>query len=183
MSEVDDVAAEPTALVNPALVNPAHVTAAAVEALRAELAAHGARAAAREELIIRLHDEVQRLRTGERAALMRPVIADLGRLRNALLRQAAQAGDTGVLFAGFADELGLSLERVGASPVSPKPGDPVEIGAHRVTGVVPTDDEALDGTVASVDADGYHDGLSGKVVVPALVRAHRFTPPVEEERQ
>ncbi|GLZ79236.1 hypothetical protein Afil01_40430 [Actinorhabdospora filicis] len=165
MSEVDDgVAVEAHA----------PVTAAAVEALRAELAAHGARAAAREELIIRLHDEVQRLRTGERAALLRPVIADLGRLRNALARQAAQAGEAGVLFAGFADEVGLSLERVGASPVSPKPGEPVEIGAHRVVGVVETGDAGLDGTVASVDADGYFDGLAGKVVVPALVRAHRL---------
>lgn len=161
---------------------PETVALVAVEALRAELGAHNVRAAAREALIGKLHDEVQRLRTGERAALLRPVIVDLGRIRNNLLRQAGEAGeDAAAIFAGFADDVTFALERVGAEPLSPAVGGAVTPGSHRVVGVVDIEDAAADGTVAAVDADGYVDTVEDKVVLPALVRAHRAVVPAVNE--
>lgn len=166
----------------PVAESPETVALAAVEALRAELAAHNVRAAAREELVGRLHEEVQRLRTGERAALLRPVIVDLGRIRNNLLRQAGEAGeDAAAIFAGFADDVTFALERVGAEPLSPVVGGAVTPGSHRVVGVVDTEDVTADGTVAAVDADGYVDTVEDKVVLPALVRAHRAVVPAVSE--
>jgi len=171
----DQAAEDAPAIAEAPLAEPPETVAlAAVDVLRAELAAHNVRAAAREQLVGKLHEEVQRLRTGERAALLRPVIVDLGRLRNSLLRQSGESTeDTAAIFAGFADDVTFALERVGAEPLSPTVGGAVTPGSHRVVGVVDTGDVAADGTVAAVDADGYVDTVEDKVVLPALVRAHR----------
>lgn len=148
---------------------------AVLAVLRTELTELHSRAAAREEIILRLHDEVQSLRGGEHATLMRPAIVDLARLRNGLLRQAAEMGaePAAVLFEGFADEAALALERLGAQPLSPVRGEVVVTGAHRVIGIVTTESTELDGTVAVVDSDGYFDTVNQKVVMPAAVHAHR----------
>lgn len=150
----------------------------AVQALQTELAASHTRAAAREDLILRLHEEVQRLRVGERAALLRPVIVDLGRLRNTLADQAARSPDPAlaILFAGFGDDVTRTLERIGVEAIVAEPGDAIVTGTHRVTGIEPTGDTELDQTVASAEADGYRDTMADKVIAPAQVRAWRHEP-------
>jgi len=52
------------------------------------LGANNARAEARERVIDWLHREVERLKVGEHAMLLRPVVTDLQHLRGDLLRQA-----------------------------------------------------------------------------------------------
>jgi len=152
----------------------------ALAQIRDQLAAGNDRAAAREQIIDRLHAENQRLRSGELQLLLRPILTDLQRLRNELL---GGAGDrplspeqVAALLASYASSVELTLERGGIRVVRPRSGIPFDPAAHRVVGVVPTGDSALDGTVADVTADGYVDAVSGRTALPASVLVHRFTP-------
>lgn len=154
----------------------------AVEAGLAEirqlLRSYDERAAARERVIDRLHEENQALRAGERQLLLRPVLTDLQRLRNELLRQARSLSGSSAdppdepsgsppghlpadraadLLRSFADSLELTLDRCGVSPVRAVVGEAFDPRRHRATQVRPTDDPALDGTVAAALEDGYHD--------------------------
>jgi molecular chaperone GrpE (heat shock protein) len=148
-----------------------------------ELAATHERAAARERVIDRLYDENQRLRTGERQLLLRPVLVDLQRLRNDLLRQAAAlpaevtTEAMARLMRSFADSVELTLERGGIRVVHPEVATPFDPDLHRAAEVVLADTPERDKTVAGVLADGYLDVTTGRATVPAVVRVHRWTPP------
>ncbi|GIJ48328.1 hypothetical protein Val02_52140 [Virgisporangium aliadipatigenens] len=154
--------------------------------IRDQLVAGNARAAAREQIIDRLHAENQRLRSGELALLLRPILTDLQRLRNELL---AGAGDRQLstrqvadLLGSYASSVELTLERGGVRVVRPELGLPFDPAAHRVVGIEPTGDRAADGTVAAVTADGYVDTATERVTLPATVRVYRWTEPVEPSR-
>ncbi|WP_224401683.1 nucleotide exchange factor GrpE [Pseudonocardia sp. ICBG1034] len=144
------------------------------------------RAAARERVIDRQHAEIERLKAVERIGVMRPVIVELGRLRNDLRRQARSLRpDTTVerfasLLESFADSVADTLEGCGAEPLVVEPGSPFVAQRHRVASVLPTADPSLDATVADVVADGYAETDSGKVVAPARVVLHRLTEPAAE---
>jgi hypothetical protein len=154
--------------------------------IRVELAREHERAAARERVIDRLHEENQRLRTGEYRALVRPLVTDLQSLRNDLLRQGA--GLTGPvtpeaaasLLASFAYSIELTLERVGVQVLRVEPGMALQPGVHRAVGVVATTDPDLDGTVAAAVADGYLDVATARPLTPVSVTVHRFTEPPAE---
>lgn len=146
------------------------------------LASDSDRALARERVIDRQHEEIERLRSLERAGQLRPVVTDLCRLRNGLLRQAGTvpAGMTGPkvanLLHSFAATVEETLERCGIAVL------PCEVGAlftpssHQVGAIEETDDAERDGTVAEVIQHGYAEIDGGKVVVPARIRLHRFVP-------
>jgi molecular chaperone GrpE len=156
----------------------------AIEAGLAEVAQRFAgasdRALARERVIDRQHEEIERLKAIERAGQLRPIVTDLCRLRNGLLRQAQTvpsemtAPQVAALLESFAATVEEMLERCGVV-VSPQ-----EIGVafapsrQQVAAVVEIDDSGLDGTVAEVVQDGYAEVDGGKVVVPARVRVHRY---------
>jgi molecular chaperone GrpE len=151
-------------------------------ALREQIARDHERAAAREQIIGRLHDDVQRLRVGERQLVLRPLLSDLQRLRHDMLRtgdglpeqfSARQAAD---LLRSFAYNLELTLERGGIVVVAPEPGTPFDPAAQRAMGTVAATDPAQDGTVAEVITDGYHDVQSGRTAAPCAVRVHRWVP-------
>lgn len=141
------------------------------------------RAAARERVIDRQHAEIERLKAVERVGAMRPVIVELCRLRNDLLRQALTLRpDTPVdRFAGllksFADSVAETLEECGVEPLPLEPGAPFVPQRHRVASVTPTSDPARDGTVAEVVADGYVETDGDRVVAPARVVLHRTPEP------
>src|SRR3954451_10997129 len=61
---------------------------ATLAAVLDQLRATDERAAARERIIDRLHEENQRLRAGDRQLVLRPVLVDLQQLRTELLRGA-----------------------------------------------------------------------------------------------
>ncbi|MFF3868952.1 nucleotide exchange factor GrpE [Micromonospora sp. NPDC001898] len=150
--------------------------------LRAEVAREHHRAAAREQVIDRLHDENQRLRAGERLLLLRPLLTDLQRLRHDLLRTATglPAGfDTAAaadLLRSYAASIELTLERGGVTVLVPQAGAAFDPSTQRATGAVPAVDPGQEGTVAEVVLDGYHDVEAGRTVVPAAVRVHRWLP-------
>ncbi|WP_433348814.1 nucleotide exchange factor GrpE [Micromonospora sp. CA-111912] len=150
--------------------------------LRAEVAREHHRAAAREQVIDRLHEENQRLRAGERLILLRPLLTDLQRLRHDLLRTATglPAGFTAAaaadLLRSYAASVELTLERAGVTVLVPVPGAAFDPSTQRATGTVPAVDPGQEGTVAEVVLDGYHDVEAGRTVVPAAVRVHRWLP-------
>jgi molecular chaperone GrpE len=154
-------------------------------ALRAEVAREHQRAAAREQVIDRLHEENQRLRAGERLLLLRPLLTDLQRLRHDLLRTAAglpagfDAGAAADMLRSYATSVELTLERAGVTVTAPEPGTAFDPSTQRATGMVPATDPGQDGTVAEVVLDGYHDVEAGRTVVPAAVRVHRWIPEPE----
>lgn len=157
---------------------------AAVEATLAEVvqrfAGESDRALARERVIDRQHAEIERLRSLERAGQLRPVVTDLCRLRNGLLRQAGTvpAEMTGpqvaTLLESFAATVEEMLERCGVVVLPEEVGAAFASSRQQVAAVVEIDDPERDGTVAEVVQDGYAEIDGGKVVVPARIRLHRY---------
>jgi molecular chaperone GrpE len=157
---------------------------AAVEAALAEMAqrfgGESDRALARERVIDRQHEEIERLRSVERAGQLRPIVTDLCRLRNGLLRQAGTvpAEMTGpqvaVLLDSFAATVEEILERCGVVVLPGEVGAAFAPSRQQVAAVVEIDDPERDGTVAEVVQDGYAEIDGGKVVVPARIRLHRY---------
>ncbi|HZN73968.1 MAG TPA: nucleotide exchange factor GrpE [Micromonosporaceae bacterium] len=169
VQEADAVAPDTTA----GLVN--EVRAALAE-VRDELRAANASAAARERLVERLHEENQRLRAGERQLVLRPVLVDLQRLRNELLREAAGSGTEAAaeLLVSFARSVEQALERGGIQVVRPAIGGAFDPAQHRVVDVLQAG-EGEDGTVAEVVSDGYQDVVAGRMLAPAGVVVCRRT--------
>jgi molecular chaperone GrpE len=138
------------------------------------------RAASRERVIERQHEEIERLRSVERAGSMRPVITDLCRLRNDLLRQAATMPleTTGERFTGllgsFAASVEEALERCGVEILPREIGSRFVAGRQQVAAVVAVHDVERDGTVAEILQDGYAEIDGGKIILPARITLHRL---------
>ena len=122
-----------------------------------------ARAEQRESVIDHLHAETDRLQRGERRGLLRPLLVEMCRLRNDLLRQAGDlpadfdANRARALLCSFADSVELALEESGVVTFEPQPGDPFEPRMHRRVGGEPAANPALAGHVARVQRAGYLD--------------------------
>lgn len=134
-----------------------------------------ARAEQREAVIDHLREEVERLRRGERRGLLRPVLADLCRLRDDLLRQAAtlpgefSAAKAAELLRSYAETIQLTLESNGVITYAPDDGDPFDPRMHRRVTNEPTDDPARTGHIAGVRRDGYLDIEANSPIAPAEV--------------
>jgi len=145
-----------------------------------QLASESARALARERVIDRQHAEIERLRGIERAGQLRPVVTDLCRLRNGLIRQAGTvpAEMTGpqvaTLLESFAATVQETLERCGVAILPQEAGAAFAPSRQQVASVVEINDPERDGTVAEVVQDGYAEIAGGQVVVPARVKVHRY---------
>jgi molecular chaperone GrpE len=144
------------------------------------------RAAHRETVIDRLHEENQRLRDGFGRLILRPVTSDLIRLHDQLAREARRldaAGQDGRLLGSFADDVELILDRCGIEVFSAEPGDAFEGGRHRAVGVVPCADESQHNTVAEVVAPGFYERDTSQVKRPLQARFHQFSPAAERPGQ
>jgi molecular chaperone GrpE (heat shock protein) len=154
---------------------------AALAELRDELRRTNDRAVAHERLIERLHDENQRLRAGERQLVLRPVLVDLQRLRNDLLREAdtvpegRTAAQAAALLTSFAHSVEQVLERGGVLVVRPKVGEVFDPAQHQAVDVVHVD-EGEDGTIARAVSDGYRDTVTDRMLTPASVVVRRRIP-------
>jgi molecular chaperone GrpE (heat shock protein) len=151
-------------------------------AIEGAVAEFNRRSAHREAVIDRLHEENQRLRDGAQRAILEPVVADLIRLHDSLLREVARLGADGAdpahgrLLESFADDMLLTLERCGLEEFTARPGEPFDPARHAAVSVVPADDEALDNTVAEVVASGFVERETGRIRRPVRARFHRFRP-------
>ncbi|GAA0214722.1 hypothetical protein GCM10009527_008090 [Actinomadura nitritigenes] len=158
----------------------------ALAGLTARLDREHERAAHREAVIDRLHEENQRLRRGELQAMLEPVRAALYRLHDQARREAgrlaeAGAGDppdpvrTAGLFTAVADDVADALARLGVERFSARPGEPYDASRHRPVAVTPVADAGRDGLVTGVQADGFEQG--GKVLRKAAVSVGRLDRP------
>lgn len=145
-------------------------------ALELQLSEFNRRSAHREAIIDRLHEENRSLREGLRRSILDPVVADLFRLRDALLGEAVRLADepAGRNFAGFVDETEIILDRCGMEVFVPQPGDRFEPNRQTPVTVVWTGDPELHNTVERVLATGFTERETGRVRRPARVRVWRF---------
>lgn len=124
------------------------------------------RAAHREAIIDRLHEDNQTLRRGELTKLFEPVRNCLYRLHDLTRREAERWAAPGPpdpahvapLLAAVADELAEALARTGVERFNVKPGDPFDPARHRPVGTQRVTDPSLEGTVAAVRTDGFEHG-------------------------
>lgn len=136
------------------------------------------RAEQREGVIDHLRSEIDVLRRGERRGLLRPVLADLCRLRDDLLKQAAtlpaefspdKAAD---LLRSYAETIELTLESNGVVTYAPECGDAFNPRIHRRVNGEPTPDRALSGHIAGIQRDGYLDIEANSPIAPAEVTVY-----------
>ena len=134
-----------------------------------------ARAEQREGVIDLLRAEIEVLRRGERRGLLRPVLADLCRLRGDLLSQSAalptdfDAAKAADLLRSYAETIELTLESNGVVTYAPDGGERFDPRLHRRVAGEATHDPALAGRVAGVRRDGYLDIEADRPIVPAEV--------------
>jgi molecular chaperone GrpE (heat shock protein) len=158
----------------------------ALAGLAARLDREHERAAHREAVIDRLHEENQRLRRGELQGMLEPVRAALYRLHDQARRESdrlrapdlTEAPDprrTAALLAAVADEVADALARLGVERFTVEPGAPYDASRHRPVAVTPVDDPVADGTVTAVQSDGFEQ--SGKVLRKAAVSVGRLAEP------
>lgn len=146
-------------------INPAEL-GSALARLTAVIEREHERAAHREAIIDRLHEDNQTLRQGELAKLFDPVRNALYRLHDLTRREAQRwaapcppdPAHIAPLLSALTDELAEALGRTGVERFVVKPGDPFDPARHRPVGTLRADDPALDGTVASVHTDGFEEG-------------------------
>jgi molecular chaperone GrpE len=144
-----------------------------------QLAEFHRRAAHREAVIDRLHEENTQLRTGLSRIILEPVVADLIRLYDQLSRESQRLennAENGQLMRSFADDIALILDRCGIELFWAEPGDPFQPDRHRPLAVVACDDGARHNTVAEVLAAGFAERETGRVRRPVQARFHRYAP-------
>lgn len=133
------------------------------------------RAEQREGVIDHLRSEVERLRRGERRGLLRPLLVEVCRLRNDLLRQADDlpadfdAERARLLLRSYAESMELALEENGVVTYSPEEGDIFEPRLHRMVGGELTNDSAAAGRIARIRRHGYLDIEANNPIAPAEV--------------
>jgi len=150
----------------------------ALAGMSARLDREHERAAHREAVIDRLHEENQRLRGGELQAMLEPVRAALYRLHDQARRESGRLaapeggappnpGQTALLLAAVADDVADALARLGVDRFTVEPGAPYDPARHRPVAVTAVTDPTRDGTVVTVQSDGFEQG--GKVLRKAAV--------------
>ena len=151
-----------------------------------QLAEFHRRAAHRESVIDRLHEENTELRSGLSRIILEPVVADLIRLYDELDRESRRLesnAENWQLMRSFADDVALILDRCGIEVFSAQPGEPFQPDRHRPLAVVPCDDQARHNTVAEVLAAGFAERESGRVRRPVQARFHRYIPTAPTARR
>lgn len=133
-----------------------------------------------------LHGENQRLRAGEVAGSVAPLLRDVIRLHDDVLRLEGVCAPEAALDLGLVRKLVVdALDRWGVQAFEPAVGDPFDASEHNGMARVETP-EQLDGTVASVRRCGFR-GEQGRVWRPADVDVFRTIdrqpagPPAGEE--
>jgi molecular chaperone GrpE (heat shock protein) len=166
--------------------NPADPAAPATEVLLTEISAtlrevgdqsrrYHTRAEQRESVIDLLRSELEVLRRGERRGLLRPLLADLCRLRGDLLSQSAalpadfDAVKAAELLRSYAETIELTLESNGVVTYAPEGGERFDPRLHRRIGGESTAEPALAGHVAEIRRDGYLDIEANSPIAPAEV--------------
>jgi molecular chaperone GrpE len=146
------------------------------------------RAAHREDVIDRMHAELDQLRRGERRSMLRPLLSEVCRLRDDLLRQAEglpadfDGPRASTLLRSYAESIEIALADNGVSTYEPEPDDHFEPRGHRAVGRLPSPDPDLVGRIARVRKSGYRDVETNLPIAPAEVVVYVPAPPPEPGR-
>lgn len=124
------------------------------------------------EMADQLHAETQRLRDGEIAQAVAPLIRNAARIADELSHMLKERPDDPDL-EHVAKRLGELLHDAGVTSVVPVAGDPFDPRAHQAAGAAPTEDETLDRCVAEVRRPGLVRD-DGRLIRPAEVVVHRY---------
>lgn len=130
----------------------------------------------REQGMDRMHEELVALRAGELFQAMMPVLRGLVRLYDDLDRASQAYSERGEPVAArdfglFRDAVADILYGHGVEPYTASPGERFEPKAQRALAAVPTDDPALDRTIARVVRRGFRSDT--KLVRMMEVEVHR----------
>ena len=148
---------------------------AAVSQFVVESEKHHQRAAHRESVIDGLHTELEKLRTGERRGIIRPLLAAVARLRDDLVEQATalpvnfDVVRAQKLLLSFADSIEITLEDFGVATYTPEVGEDFDPRRHRAVASEPSENAALIRKVARTLKDGYQDVVAGVTLTQAEV--------------
>ena len=141
----------------------------------AEAAAELARLRSRDtDLIARLHDDVTKLRTGEIAAALNPVVTGMIKLHDQMVSLGAlndPASPVGMLHTQLLQMMELTCA---VKPFTPSAGERFDASRHTGTRRIPTTDASADGTIASTIRAGFVRA-DGSVVRVAEVEVHRLS--------
>jgi len=126
------------------------------------------------DLISRLHDDVTKLRSGEVAAALNPLVSGMIKLHDQMVSLGAltdPASPVGMLYTQLLQAMELTC---GVRPFSPARGDRFDAARHTGTRRIPTTDASADGTIADTIRAGFIRD-DGSVVRVAEVEVHRLS--------
>jgi molecular chaperone GrpE (heat shock protein) len=126
------------------------------------------------ELIARLHEDVTRLRSGEIATALNPVVTGMIKLHDQMISLGAlddPASPVGMLHTQLLQIMELTCA---VRPFTPTVGERFDASHHTGTRRRPTTDASLDGTIASSIRAGFVRA-DGSVVRVAEVEVHRLS--------
>ncbi len=126
------------------------------------------------DLIARLHEDVTRLRSGEIATAMNPVVTGMIKLHDQMVSLGAldePASPVGMLRTQLLQIMELTCA---VTPFTPAPGERFDASRHTGARRIPTTDASEDGTIASTIKAGFARA-DGSVVRVAEVEVHRLT--------
>lgn len=124
------------------------------------------------ELIARLHDDVTRLRAGELAAALTPVVTGMLKLYDLMVSLGALIDPNSVPGLLRTQLLQVLDDTCGVAPFTPAVGDRFDAARHNAVRRLPTADAAADRTVANTVKAGFARA-DGTVVRVAHVEVHR----------
>jgi hypothetical protein len=126
------------------------------------------------DLIARLHDDVTRLRSGEIAVALNPVVSGMIKLHDQMVSLGAlsdPASPVGMLHKQLLQIMELTCA---VRPFRPSAGERFDASLHTGARRIPTTDASADGTIASTIRAGFVRA-DGSVVRVAEVEVHRLS--------